>query len=242
MKNDSMRSAGNPALFDRNPARLGEQLKELHDEFKSAFNRLNGYWLTNFSNANRFILDIIREADCEVQPIRLAAVYANPRAVDALRNLHWSDMDQMTLYGQMIAKIRYSIGYFGNMCEGQVVNNDQCSAMIFGYEAYWRGGNDYFVGSVVETVLKRLPDPGEWRMPPAAALRKSPYGQERQKLAIEIASASKALSRYYFDIYLGIANSGNKDAIKPEMIDFRERFAAVRQMGTADASTRNQSA
>jgi len=169
MKSDLMRSDGNPALFDRNPARLGEQLKELHDEFKSAFNRLDGYWLANFANANRSILDIIREADREGQPLRIAAVYANPQPVDALRNLRWSDMDQMTLYGQMIAKIRYSIGYFGNMWEGQVVNNDHCSAMIFAYEAYWKGGNDYFVGSVMENVLKHLPDPSEWKMPAAAA-------------------------------------------------------------------------
>ncbi|CAH0229925.1 hypothetical protein SRABI118_02440 [Massilia sp. Bi118] len=247
MTNVPSKSNGNPPLFDKDPVRLGEQLKELHDEFKSAFVRLAGYWLANFENANRFILDIIDEADCEVQPLRLAAVYVSPKSSNALRNLHWSDVDQMTLYGQMIAKIRYSIGYFGNMWEGQVAHNDHCSAMIFAYEAYWRGGNDYFVGSVVETVLKRLPDPSEWRMPPAAALRKSPYGQERQKLAIEIANASKALSRYYFDTYLGIANSSNKDAIKPEMnaikpemIDFRERFAAVRQMGAANVSPRNR--
>lgn len=229
MKPDLMRSDGNPALFDRNPALLGEQLKELHDEFKSAFNRLDGYWLANFANANRSILEIIQEADRVGQPLQLAAVYADPQPVDVLRNLRWSDMDQMTLYGQMIAKIRYCIGYFGNMWEGQVVNNDHCSAMIFAYEAYWKGGNDYFVGSVIENVLKHLPDSSEWKMPPAAALRKSPYGQERQKLAIEIANAAKVLSQYYTAVQLGMGIWGNKDAVKPDMIDFRERFAAVRR-------------
>lgn len=236
------KSAGNPPLFDKNQVRLGEQLNELHDEFKSAFQRLNGYWLANFESANSFILDILDEGDPQMHPLRIAQAYANSKPAHALRNLRWTDVNQMTLYGKMIAKIRYAIGYFGNMWDGQVLKNDHCSVMIFAYEAYWRGGDDYLVGSVMETVLKRLPHPSEWQMPPAAALRKSPYGEERQKLGVEIATASKVLSRYYTDIQPGMGIWGNKNAVKPDMIDFRERFAAVQQIRRVQATYRNKRA
>jgi len=81
-------------------------------------------------------------------------------------------LDQgITDYGDLLALIRFCDGYIGNLAQGQRVSKNQCVALMFGYESYWREGDDFLLGIVVENHLRRIADPGEWKWPADSALR-----------------------------------------------------------------------
>ena len=206
-------------------------LTALHAEFAVPMEMLDGFWLGAFQNVNTELVNALFAADEDYFPTVAANAYVNPPKAKAvlpqLYELTWRDMSEVTPYAQLAVKVRFCIGYLGNASLGQLISQEQCAALIFGYEAYWKFGKDYILGSVVESLLSRLSNPKEWEKNPKASEETS-EDKARSALSAEIGQAMLGLYAHYRSAQTGGHDGFSTSAKpKPDFIDFRPRLEAI---------------
>lgn len=210
---------------------LQEDLSALHAEFASPMEELDGNWLGGFQNVHGDLVNALLDADEDYFPQLAARAYVSPPVtkedLPRLYELTWKELSEVTPYAQLAVKVRYCAGYLGNASLGKLIDRDQCAALIFGYEAYWKFGKDYILGSVVESLLSRLPSPNAWKGNPKASEITS-EDKARSALAADIGQAMLGLYAYYRS-----DKSGGLDGIattvkpKPEFIEFRSKLESI---------------
>ena len=221
---------------------LEEALVDLNEEF-GEFHKLDGYWLAEFANSSRDVAQTIRRCDSDIHSYLLKRVYEEmflERAskernlFNVLEDMTYHQMWEMTNYGRMIVKIRYSLGYGGNMKRGQVLRRLEVLAMIFAYEAYWHFGDDFLLGSVVETFLQRLEPKEEWVWPMEKEFGGRQDKRQYQWMAWEIVGELKKVFRYHRLMAPGMENIRTADEPKPAFVNFRELDARIKEMVKQD--------
>ncbi len=206
-------------------------LSALHAEFAVPMEKLDGFWLGAFQNVNTELVNALFDADEDYFPTVAARAYVNPPKAKAvlpqLYELTWKDMSEVTPYAQLAVKVRFCIGYLGNASLGQLISQEQCEVLIFGYEAYWKFGKDYILGSVVESLLSRLSKPNEWTKNPKAS-EETGEDKARSALVVEIANEMMGLYAHYRSAQTGGHDGFSTSAKpKPDFIDFRPRIEAI---------------
>lgn len=217
-------------------ARLGGQLWSLHGEFQSHMDKLEGQWLPNFKNAHVELVNVLRLGGSEMYGSFAPMCYVDPPDWDGLRALadltSW-DIDELTMYGQMVVNVRFCAGYLGNLAQGDAMKIEQCAALIFAYEAYWRFGDDYVLGCVVEALLRRIGRPERWAAEPGSDEKSA---VERVLLAREVGTAMIALFSHHLSTQPGsIEASLGGSRPKPELIDFRSKLLSIKPPRRAPA-------
>lgn len=214
---------------------IGKKLTALHREFPD-LKKLDGYWYSNFPNASKDLAQTIRRSDGDIHRTLLLAAYNEIHPFDYLENLTYWDMDDMTPYGLMLTKVRYCLGYIGNLANGDVITKEQALALIFAYEAYWNYVDDFTLGNNVEFQIRRISDPKTWRWPTDKDFKYKEERRQYQWLAHTIGLELKAFARWHRFIYSGFG-SGNEP--KPEFRDFRSAHSQIKAKAKADSVARN---
>lgn len=206
-------------------------LSALHAEFAAPMEKLDDYWLAGFQNVNTELVNALFAADEDYFPTVAARAYVTPPKAKAdlpqLYEMTWRDTYEVTPYALLAVKVRFCIGYLGNASLGQLISQEQCEVLIFGYEAYWKFGKEYILGSVVESLLSRLSKPSEWTKNLNAS-EETGEDKARSALVVGIANAMQELYAHYRS-----AQAGGHDGFstspkpKPDFIDFRPRLKAI---------------
>ena len=213
---------------------IGERLTRLHDEFPD-LKKLNGLWLSNFAIANKDLSHTIRRSDSDIHRLLLLDVYKEVFPFEELENFTYWDMDSMTPYGLMLAKVRYCLGYAGNMQEGQVITKEQALALIFAYEAYWHFIEDFTLGNNVEFLLRRLLPTESWGWPSDKDFKYKEERRQYQWLARTIVLEMKSVARYHRLMASGMEHIRTADVPKPEFRDFRALHEQIKARAKADS-------
>ena len=213
---------------------IGKRLTRLHNEFPD-LEKLNGLWLSNFGNANTDVSHTIRRSDSDIHRHLLLDVYMEVLPFEQIENFTYWDMDSLTPYGLMLAKVRYCLGYAGNMQEGQVITREQALALIFAYEAYWHFGEDFTLGNNVEFLLRRLLPENSWGWPSDKDFKYQEERRQYQWLARAIVLEMKTVARYHRLMAPGMENIRTADVPKPDFRDFRALHDQIKAKAKADS-------
>ena len=210
-----------------NTVEIGERLTRLHAEFPD-LKKLDGFWLSNFANANRDVAQTIQRSDSDIHTSLLLEVYKEEHPFDRLENLTFWELDELTPYGLMVTKVRYCVGYAGNLKEGQVISKWQALALIFAYEAYWTFGEDFTFGNNVEFHLRRIGDHKAWGWPSDKDFKYKEEFRQYQWLAHAIVVEMQSVARYHRLMSPGMESIRTADVPKPEFRDFRALFEQIK--------------
>lgn len=188
----------------------------------------------NYQNANREVVNALLRMDSEIRQPFIEKTYGSGRSLEELADVDYLDVG-ITDYGDMLVLIRFCDGYMGNLAQGQRLTKNQCVALMFGYECYWREGEDFLLGIVVENHLRRIPSPEEWKWPDDAAFEGREENRQLQWLGYTIAKEMKALARHHRLNQPGFDNFRSSENAKPALRDFR---AVLEQIEGAAAAER----
>ncbi len=219
-------------------ALVGRELVNLESQFGRAFEALHGYWLANFENCHTDVAAVIHLSDSDYLEALLLCAYERVHGFETLQKFTYLDDDELTPYGLMVTKIRYCLGYLGNLSDGDVVDADQCDALIFAYEAYWKFGDDFILGNVVENLLSRLPEPSRWSWPPDSAFNGLEGPRQFQWLAYTIGKEMKGIARYHRLMQPGMSAFRTAVEPKPAFKDFRAIHAQIAMLAKAERKAR----
>lgn len=211
---------------------VGIGLSDLHEEF-SCLKDLDGFWYANFGNASRDVAHTIIRSDSDIHESLLLEVYKELKSFEDLVNLSYWDTDLMTTYGLMVTKVRFCLGYGGNLKEGHVINRAQALALIFAYEAYWKFGEDFTFGNNVESHLRKLGPPESWGWPSNKDFKYREERRQYQWLAYTVLSELQKLARHHRIMAPGMEMIRTADVPKPEFRDFRAVHAQIQAMATS---------
>lgn len=217
-----------------NTVEIGKKLFLLHDEF-SHLKKLDAYWASNFPNASKDVAQTIRRSDSEIHNHLLLQVYKELHPFDYLENLIFWDREDMTPYGLMLTKVRYCLGYAGNLTAGQVVSKEQVLALIFAYESYWHFGDDFTLGNNIEFLLKRLPETETWGWPSRKDFKYKEERSQYQWLGHSVVLELKKLARYHRLKSPGMLKIATGRETKPAFRDFRAVHAEITAIAKANA-------
>jgi len=217
---------------------IGKKLTLLHDEFPD-LKKLDGYWYSNFSNASMDVAQTIRRSDSDIHKMLLLQVYKELHPFEYLESLTYWGMDDMTTYGLMLTKVRYCLGYVGNLKNGEVVTKEHALALIFAYEAYWHYGDDFTLGNNIEFLLRRVGDPMAWEWPSDKDFKYKEERRQYQWLGHTVAVEMKSLARYHGMKSSRIEAFRAEDQPKPVFRDFRVLLAQIKAKAKADSAARN---
>jgi hypothetical protein len=225
----SKESSGAPDANDlKDAVAIGRELAKLDDEFGRRIDKTQ--WLGNFQNAHIELVNVIRLADSDFHRELASRVYVAPADSLDFQSLSkytpW-EMDELTTYGQMIAKARFCAGYLGNLAQGDLLSKEDCAALIFAYEAYWNFGDDFLFGCVVEALLRRVGSPSRWT-PPAKVPNGRADAVARLDLGLAIGKEMAELFTHHRSKQQGTIEASFGLMPKPDFIDFREQFLAIR--------------
>jgi len=217
---------------------IGKKLTLLHDEFPD-LTKLDGYWCSNFPNASMDVAQTIRRSDSDIHKILLLQVYKELHPFDYLESLTFWAMDDMTTYGLMLTKVRYCLGYVGNLKNGEVITKEHALALIFAYEAYWHYGDDFTLGNIIEFLLRRVGDPMAWGWPSDKDFKYKEERRQYQWLGHTVAVEMKSLASYHQ------LNSPAMEAFitgsvpKPAFRDFRALLAQIKAKAKSDLAAKD---
>jgi hypothetical protein len=207
---------------------IGAELEALMDGFRPAHAKLKELWRQNFNNVHREIPVLIRGSDSDIHDWIMDQVYHQKWHVEELDEFTIWDADELKPFGLMLTKFRFGIGYVGNLSVGQIIKKEHCAWMIFAYEAYWRYEDNYFVGNIGSSLLRRVGRPSEWPKADEKKLRGRADYIQRQELALEIATALLEIHRYRRIMSPAMADVRTQDIEKPAFIDFRSKLKAIK--------------
>lgn len=207
---------------------IGAELEALMDEFGPAYKKLKEVWEQDFNNVHREIPVLIRGSDSDIHDWMMAQVYNHDWYVEELDEFTIGDAEELKPFGLMLTKFRFGIGYVGNLSVGQLIKKEHCAWLIFAYEAYWRYEDNYFVGNIGSSLLRRVGNPSGWPTAEAKTLRGRADNIERQALALDIATALLEIHRYRRIMSPAMAHVRTQDIEKPAFIDFRSRLDAIK--------------
>lgn len=205
---------------------IGAELEALLDEFEPAKTKLYGVWLNNFNQIHRALVQLIRHSDSDIQDRLMEQVYEEKLPLEKLDDLTFLESSLLKRFGVMLTKFRFGLNYVGNLRAGHTLTKEECSWMVFSYEAYWRYEDHYFISSIASSQLRGFGSPSEWTREKAKKLRRSDYIQ-CQEIAIEVATALLEIHRYSRIMSPAMASVRSQDIDKPVFIDFRSRLQAL---------------
>ena len=208
---------------------LGRELAELHVDFESMSDEFLKLWRAKFQNSNLALLAAIYSADENTRAVFLAEVYRvaaqdmfNKSSLERLNRLTFYDWNEITQYGQMLLKIRFSLGYLGNMRQGDLASAEHCEALIFAYEAYWKFGDDYLLGSIVKEYLEDVLDYGGWDWPKDSKFKGQEKLRQFQNLGYAIKDQFKSLKLFHHISFFRLHQNEPRISGKPEFKDFEQ--------------------
>lgn len=217
---------------------IGAELEALMDGFGQAHAKLKGLWEQDFNNVHREIPVLIRGSDSDIHDWMMEQVYNQTWYVEELDEFTIYDAEELKPFGLMLTKFRFGIGYVGNLSVGQIIKKEHCAWMIFAYEAYWRYEDNYFIGNIGSSLLRRVGSPSGWPKAEKKALRGRTDYIERQALALDIATALLEIHRYRRIMSPSMAHVRTQDIEKPAFIDFRSRHEAIKAPPRAKSKTK----
>lgn len=194
----------------------------------------------NYQNANREVVNALERMDSEIRDAFIEDAYGEVRSFHDLAQIDYLDPD-ITEYGDLLVLIRFCDGYIGNLAQGQRLTKNQCAALMFGYECYWREGEDFLLGIVVENHLRRIPAPEEWGWPADNAFEGKEENWQIQWLGYTIAKEMKEIARYHRLKQPGFDNFRTSTSVKPAFRDFRAILNQIEAAAKAERSQRRSS-
>jgi hypothetical protein len=225
-------------LFDTKV--IGKRITALHQEFDD-LKKLEGLWFANFGNASRDVALTIKRCDSDIHQSLLKRVYQDENwRFEYYEQLSHLDMDEMTPYGLMLAMLRYCVGYGGNLEIGEVLGRRKSLALVFAYEAYWRFGDDFLLGNVVESFLQRLGSQESWKWPEEIEFGGKEEIRQYQWLGREVILEMKKLARYHRIMAPGMENFRTGNEPKPKFRDFRAMATQIKSMARAQRNNKNK--
>lgn len=217
---------------------IGAELEALLDGFGTAHAKLKSLWEHDFNNVHREIPVLIRGSDSDIHDWMMGQVYNHDWYVEELDEFTIGDAEELKPFGLMLTKFRFGIGYVGNLSVGQIIKQEHCAWMIFAYEAYWRYEDNYFIGNIGSSLLRRVGSPSKWPKADAKALRGRADSIQRQELALEIATALLEIHRYRRIMSPAMVDVRTQDIEKPAFIDFRATLEAIKAPPRAKAKAK----
>lgn len=193
----------------------------------------------NYQNANREVVGALSRMDSDIRAPFIEKTYGEARSFEELAQVDYLDPD-ITDYGDLLVLIRFCDGYIGNLVQGERLTKNQCVALMFGYECYWREGDDFLLGIVVENHLKRIPYPDEWKWPADKAFEGKEENRQIQWLGYTIAKEMKEIARYHRLMQPGMANIRTSDPVKPAFQDFRAILNQIEAAAKAEETRKRK--
>ena len=183
--------------------------------------KLQPYLNGNFGNCNKAIFNVIAASDGEIRSWLFAQVFKTVE--DDLQQYRTYDVferDKYSKFGLMLMWIRFGLGYIGNFIQGEVLPEDERLAIVFAYEAYWEYGDDYLLGSLVESFMQQIPADRLWVQPSAEDFADEKSRKKHQRTR-EAVLELQGLARFHRLMQPSMEHFRSGDLAKPERKDFR---------------------
>lgn len=197
--------------------------------------QVGGVFMHNYENANIELVNALRRVDGDFREEMTLAVYKQAAPFEDLQQIPFFN-DLLTPYGEHIVEIRFCCGYIGNLVQGQRLTKEACIALIYAYECYWREGDAFLLGIVVENLLRRIDTPDKWSWPPDADFKRSEKNRQMHWLAYTVAKEMKELARFHRLSQPGMANIRTSDPVKPALQNFRAVLNQIEAAAKAERS------
>lgn len=198
------------------------------DEVSSAF-------MHNYQNAHNEIINMFRRMDSDIRDDMMLRVYKEALSFPELEEVGYFS-DVLTDFGERLVEIRFCCGYVGNLVQGDRLPEEQCAALMFAYECYWREGENFLLGNVVENLLRRIESPDTWKWPEDRAFKGKEENRQIQWLAHAVAKEMKELARHHRSKQPAWDNF--KASPKPELKDFRGTLGQIKDAAKAERATK----
>lgn len=195
--------------------------------------QVGGVFMRNYENANVELVNALRRVDGDFREEMTLTVYKEAQPYEELVQISYFN-DQLTAYGEHIVEIRFCCGYIGNLVQGQRLTKEACLALVYAYECYWREGEAFLLGIVVENLLRRIDTPDKWGWPADAEFKRSEKNRQMHWLAYTVAKEMKELARFHRLSQPGMANIRTSDPVKPPLQNFRAVFNQIEEAAKAE--------
>lgn len=176
---------------------------------------------SNWENARNALVQVIMATDSDIRDSIFESCF--PEGEDDIFSRGESGFEGRSLspFARQLMCARYSIGWLGNLMQSESIEPPAVQALAFIYAAYWRLGNNFMLGNIVENVLHAVKNPDDVD---TSELENTPSNT----LGFEIWREMVKVFRQHY-IHLGsLARHAIKDGKKPEFReDFRERVVAL---------------
>lgn len=198
---------------------VARRLAKIRGEFPELKN-VSSSLMANYENAHRELVSVFMRMDGEIREEMLLRAYKEVMSFDELAGLHYLS-SEFTDFGDLLVEIRFCCGYIGNLAQGDQISEVEVAALIFAYECYWREGDDFLLGNVVENLLRRVGEPSSWKWPEDEKFRGKESKRQFQWLAHEIGKEMKRLASHHRSAQPGwdVFSAGRSK--KPAFRDFR---------------------
>lgn len=197
---------------------------------------VGGVFMRNYENANVELVNALRRVDGDFREEMMLAVYKEAAPFEELQQISYFN-DLLTPYGEHIVEIRFCCGYIGNLVQGQRLTKEACVALIFAYECYWREGDAFLLGIVIENLLRRIDSPETWQWPPDAKFKRSEKNRQMHWLAYTVAKGMKELARFHRLSQPGMEALRTSTPVKPALRDYRAILNQIEAAAKADRAS-----
>ncbi len=204
----------------RNEAQIVlDRLSKIASSYKE-MNALDYQFMNNYANAHRELVNVFTQMDSEIRDEMMLLAYEEVSPLEALSKLDHRNTEQ-TNFGRFLVLVRFCCGYFGNLAQGDRLTDEEVVALMFAYECYWREGEDFLLGNLVDSMLRRIGPSGSWSWPPEPDFQGLESNRQRQWLAREVGKEILELATFYRHSQPGLEAFSMSKPTKPTFRDFK---------------------